>query len=209
MNKTEIRAVIQDFVASTKRALAAGFQIIEIHAAHGYLIHQFLSPLSNVRTDEYGGSFQNRLRFCLEVIQAVRAVWPETLPLFLRISAQDWAEGGWQLGDSVELSRQAGALGVDLIDCSSGGLVPHAKIRIGPGYQTPFAARVRNDSGLLTAAVGMITEPLQADEILRTGKADLALLARAFLRNPYWPLHAAQALGVPVDAPKQYGRAFI
>ena len=139
----------------------------------------------------------------------MRGVWPETLPLFLRISAQDWADGGWQLEDSVELSRQAGARGVDLIDCSSGGLVSHAKIQIGPGYQTPFADRVRSASGLLTAAVGMIAEPLQADEIIRGGKADLVLLARAFLRDPYWPLHAAQSLGEPVNAPKQYGRAFV
>lgn len=208
MNVVEIRGTIDAFAAAAKRALAAGFQVIEIHGAHGYLIHQFLSPLSNSRTDEYGGSFENRIRFCLQTIEAVRSVWPEDLPLFLRISAQDWVEGGWQLEDSIELSRRAGALGVDLIDCSSGGAVPYAKIQAGPAYQTPFAERIRAATGLLTGAVGMITEPSQANEIIRDRKADMILLARAFLRDPYWPLHAAQILGVKVTVPVQYERAF-
>jgi 2,4-dienoyl-CoA reductase-like NADH-dependent reductase (Old Yellow Enzyme family) len=208
MSKAEIHATIDAFAAAAARAFAAGFQVIEIHGAHGYLIHEFLSPLSNARADEYGGPFENRIRFLFETIAAVRGVWPDTLPLFLRISAQDWAEGGWQLEDSVELARRVGPLGIDLIDCSSGGLVPYAKIQVGPAYQTPFAERIRRETGVRTGAVGMITEAAQADAIIREGRADLVLLARAFLRDPYWALHAAQALGEPVDAPVQYKRAF-
>jgi len=208
LTQAEIRAVVDAFAASARRALAAGFQIVEIHGAHGYLIHEFLSPLSNHRTDEYGGAFDNRIRLALEVASAVRAVWPANLPLFMRISSVDWVDGGWQLEDSVELARRLGGLGVDLIDCSSAGAVPHAKVQVGPAYQTPFAERIRRESGVLTGAVGMITEPMQADCIIREGRADMVLLAREFLRDPYWPLHAAQALGRQPAAPKQYLRAF-
>jgi 2,4-dienoyl-CoA reductase-like NADH-dependent reductase (Old Yellow Enzyme family) len=206
---SEIHSLIEAFAAAARRALAAGFELIEIHGAHGYLINTFLSPLSNHRTDEYGGSFENRARFPLAVAAAVRGAWPESLPLFMRISAIDWAEGGWQIEDSVELARRLRPLGVDLIDCSSGGLVPHAKIQLGPGYQVPFAARIRRDAGILTGAVGLITDPHQADGIIREGQADMVLLAREFLRDPYWPLHAAKALGAAAAVPKQYGRAFV
>lgn len=204
----EIHALIEAFAAAARRALAAGFELIEIHAAHGYLIHSFLSPLSNQRCDEYGGSFENRIRLGCAVAAAVRGVWPESLPLFLRISAIDWAEGGWQLEDSVEFARRLLPPGVDLVDCSSGGLVPHARIQLGPAYQTPFAARIRRETGILTGAVGMITDPHQADGIIRQGDADMVLLARELLRDPYWPLHAAKALGVAPAVPKQYTRAF-
>jgi len=204
----EISAVVDAFASAACRALAAGFEVLEVHAAHGYLIHEFLSPLSNRRTDQYGGSLGNRMRFALSVAAAVRGVWPESLPLFMRISASDWVEGGWQIDDSVELARHLRPLGVDLIDCSSGGAVPHAKIQLGPGYQVPFAARIRHDAGILTGAVGMITEPQQADSIIRQGDADMVLLARELLRDPYWPLHAAKALGAAAAPPQQYGRAF-
>jgi 2,4-dienoyl-CoA reductase-like NADH-dependent reductase (Old Yellow Enzyme family) len=187
--------------------LTAGFEVVELHAAHGYLAHQFLSPLSNERTDEYGGSFANRVRFTLEMVRAVRAVWPERLPLLVRISATDWAEGGWMLDESVELASLLKTEGVDLIDCSSGGLVPYAKITVGAGYQVPFAERIRREAGIATGAVGMITTPTQADAIVREGKADLVLLARELLRDPYWPLHAAEALGVAGEWPPQYLRA--
>ena len=208
LSKSEIHSIVEAFATAAKRALAAGFQVAEIHGAHGYLTHEFLSPLTNRRTDEYGGSFEGRIRFALEVAQAVRAVWPDVLPLFMRISAIDWVPGGWQLEDSVELARRLRPLGVDLMDCSSAGAVPHAKVEVGPAYQTPFAARIRRDSGILTGAVGMITEPRQADEIVRSGQADIVLLAREMLRDPYWPLHAAQALGAAGPVPKQYTRAF-
>jgi len=204
----EIRKVVQAFAAAAKRALDAGFEIIELHGAHGYLIHEFLSPISNQRRDEYGGSLENRMRFALEVIQAVRAVWPERLPLFLRISASDWVEGGWTLDDSVELARAAGPRGVDLIDCSSGGTAANASIPLKPGYQVPFAERIRRETGLLTGAVGLITEPEQAAKIIREEQADLVLLAREFLREPYWPIKAAKALKSSVTVPVQYGRAF-
>jgi len=206
---SEIRGIVEAFAAAARRALAAGFQLVEIHAAHGYLIDEFLSPLSNHRTDEYGGGFDGRIRFALEVARAVRAVWPDSLPLCMRISAIDWVEDGWQIEDSVELARRLRPLGVDLIDCSSGGVVPHAKVQAGPAYQTPFAERIRRESGILTGAVGMITEPHQADAIVRAAQADIVLMAREFLRDPYWPLHAAKALGVPAQFPKQYARAFI
>ena len=203
----EIDALVESFVQSARHALDAGFRVAEIHAAHGYLLHEFLSPLSNHREDEYGGSLENRMRLTLRVAEAVRRAWPEDLPLFVRISASDWAEGGWTLDESVELSRRLKELGVDLIDCSSGGLVAHAKVEIGPGYQVPFARRIRKDAGIATGAVGLITEPAQAEEIIASGDADAVLLAREMLRDPYWPLHAAKALGVDVPWPKQYERA--
>ena len=208
LTKPEIGAIVAAFAAAAQRAVAAGFQAIEIHAAHGYLIHEFLSPLSNRRADEYGGTFDGRIRLALEVAAAVRAAWPDSLPLLVRISAIDWVEDGWQIEDSVELARRLRPLGVDLIDCSSGGAVPYAKIQPGPAYQTPFAERIRRESGMLTGAVGMITEPDQADAIVRTGQADIVLLAREFLRHPYWPLHAAKTLGTPAQVPKQYSRAW-
>jgi 2,4-dienoyl-CoA reductase-like NADH-dependent reductase (Old Yellow Enzyme family) len=208
LSPTGIRSVVDAFAAATHRAAAAGFQIVEIHGAHGYLINEFLSPLSNRRTDQYGGSFANRVRFAREVAEAVRAAWPDSLPLFMRISSTDWMEHGWQIEDSVELARLLEPLGVDLIDCSSGGLHPQAKIQVAPGYQVPFAARIRREAGVLTGAVGLITEPRQADGIVRDGLADIVLLAREFLRDPYWPLHAAKALGAQPEVPKQYRRAF-
>lgn len=208
LSKTEIRSIVEAFAAAARRAYAAGFQIVEIHAAHGYLINEFLSPLANHRTDEYGGTYENRIRFALEVVEAVRAVWPENLPLFIRISATDWVERGWSLDDSVALAARLRRLGVDLVDCSSGGLVPYAKIELGPGYQVPFAERIRRETGALTGAVGLITEPRQAEEIVRAAQADLVLLARAFLRDPYWPLHAAEVLEEEAPVPVQYGRAF-
>jgi 2,4-dienoyl-CoA reductase-like NADH-dependent reductase (Old Yellow Enzyme family) len=204
----EIGAIVDAFRSAAVRAAQAGFQVAEIHAAHGYLIHQFLSPLSNRRTDEYGGSFEHRVRFALEVIRAVRSAWPETLPLFLRISATDWVEGGWDLDQSVELSRRVRELGVDLIDCSSGGASPEQRIALAPGYQVPFAERIRRETGILTGAVGLITTAEQAAEIVRCGQADLVLLARQFLRDPYFPLHAARELDEHVDPPVQYLRAF-
>jgi 2,4-dienoyl-CoA reductase-like NADH-dependent reductase (Old Yellow Enzyme family) len=208
LNKSEIRSIVESFAVAARRALTAGFEVVEIHAAHGYLINQFLSPLSNDRRDEYGGSFENRVRVVLEVTEAIRGVWPGSLPLFIRISATDWVEGGWSIDDSVKLVRLLKPLGVDLVDCSSGGLAAHAKIELGPGYQVPFAERIRRDTGLLTGAVGMITEPQQADRIIREGRADMVLLARQFLRDPYFPLHAAKALGAEIAPPLQYKRAF-
>jgi 2,4-dienoyl-CoA reductase-like NADH-dependent reductase (Old Yellow Enzyme family) len=203
-----IRGVADDFRAAAERALRAGFQVVEIHGAHGYLLHEFLSPLSNFRKDEYGSPFENRIRIVLEVAAAVRAAWPENLPLFLRISCSDWVEGGWTIEESVELARRVKPLGVDLIDCSSGGTVPTAQIPLAPGYQVPFAEHIRREAGILTAAVGLITTPEQADGIVRSGKSDVVLLAREFLRDPYFGLHAAQALGAPADVPLPYGRAF-
>lgn len=204
----EIHNITVAFVGATRRALDAGFEVIEIHGAHGYLINEFLSPLANHRTDEYGGTFENRTRFALETIAAVREEMGSELPLFLRISASDWVEGGWTIEDSVELSRRAAEAGVDLIDCSSGGVAPGAKIQVGPGYQVPFARQIRAEAGVATGAVGMITEAQQANAILQNGDADLVLLARELLRDPYFPMHAAQQLGVPVKAPAQYLRAF-
>jgi 2,4-dienoyl-CoA reductase-like NADH-dependent reductase (Old Yellow Enzyme family) len=202
-----LSAVKQAFVAAAGRALAAGFRVIELHAAHGYLLHQFLSPLANQRTDSYGGSFANRVRLVLEVTEAVRRVWPERLPLLVRLSATDWMEGGWDLEQAVALAQKLRPLGVDLVDCSSGGLVPQAKVPVGPGYQVGFAERIRRDGAISTGAVGMITSPEQADQIIRLGHADLVFLARELLRDPYWPLHAATRLGVKVDWPSQYLRA--
>ena len=202
-----IQAVIDGFMAATRRADVAGFDIVEIHAAHGYLLAEFLSPLSNHRTDGYGGSLANRTRLLREVVQAVRTVWPAEKPLFVRISASDWAEGGWDIEDSVALARELAPLGVDLVDCSSGGVVPGVKIPAGPGYQVPFAARIRQETGMATGAVGLITAPEQAEEIVATGQADMVFLARELLRDPYWPLHAARALQVQVPWPRQYLRA--
>jgi 2,4-dienoyl-CoA reductase-like NADH-dependent reductase (Old Yellow Enzyme family) len=207
LTRDEIDTLVDSFVQSARYALDAGFLVLEIHAAHGYLLHEFLSPLSNHRDDEYGGSLENRMRFTLRVAEAVRTAWPEDLPLFVRISASDWAEGGWTIDDSVALSTRLKTIGVDLIDCSSGGLVAHAKVEIGPGYQVPFSRRIRKDSGIATGAVGLITEPGQAEEIIASGDADAVLLARELLRDPYWPLHAAKVLGVDVPWPKQYDRA--
>jgi 2,4-dienoyl-CoA reductase-like NADH-dependent reductase (Old Yellow Enzyme family) len=208
LSAAEIHTVTNTFVEAAKRAQKAGFDVIELHGAHGYLLHEFLSPLSNKRTDEYGGSFKNRIRFALEVIEAVRKVMPEGMPLFLRISATDWADGGWTIDESVELARTVRPLGVDLIDCSSGGSSPDAVIPLRPGYQVPFAERIRNEAGILTGAVGLITEPEQADDILCNGSADLVFLAREFLREPYWPIKAAHALGTATALPIQYARAF-
>ena len=203
----EIKQTTSAFAQAAQRAVKAGFRVIEIHAAHGYLIHEFLSPLSNQRTDEYGGSFENRTRFLRGVVSAVRGVLSDSMPLFVRISASDWKDGGWDIEQSVELATTLKRMGVDLVDCSSGGLVADARIPIGPGYQVPFAERIRRNAGVLTGAVGMITEPKQADEIIRSGKADIVLIAREFLRQPYWPLHAAQALGREIPWPQQYLRA--
>jgi 2,4-dienoyl-CoA reductase-like NADH-dependent reductase (Old Yellow Enzyme family) len=209
LDKIGIQKVISDFKSATKRALKAGFQVVEIHAAHGYLLHQFLSPLSNFRTDEYGGSFENRIRFTLEVLEAVQSEWPVNLPLLVRISATDWAEGGWNIEESVQLSKILKETGVDLIDVSSGGLVSHQQIPLIPNYQVPFAERIKKETGILTGAVGLITESSQAEAIIITGKADLVLFARASLRNPNLALDFAKELGVNVPWPKQYERAKI
>jgi 2,4-dienoyl-CoA reductase-like NADH-dependent reductase (Old Yellow Enzyme family) len=202
-----IAAIVSSFAAAAARAIAAGLSVIEIHAAHGYLIHEFLSPLINRRDDEYGGAFHHRIRFCLEIVEAVRAVWPERLPLFVRLSSTDWVPGGWDIEQSVELSRRLRDRGVDLIDCSSGGAVAHATIPVAPGYQVPFAERIRREAGIATGAVGLITTAAQADTIVRSGQADCVLLARALLRDPYWPIHAADELGHGAPWPPQYLRA--
>lgn len=204
----DIRVIVEAFRAAARRALAAGFEVIEVHAAHGYLLHEFLSPLTNQRADEYGGSLENRARAVREVVRAVREEMPERLPLWLRISASDWVEGGWGIDESVELARMVKPLGVDLIDTSSGGNLPYAKIPLGPGYQAPFAARIRKETEMATGAVGMITTAEQAEAILESGQADVVLLAREFLRDAYFPLRAAQSLGVTPAVPKQYLRAF-
>ena len=203
-----IGQVVADFRAAARRAMLAGFRVVEIHAAHGYLIHQFLSPLSNHRGDEYGGSFENRVRLLQQIVEAVRSVWPPTFPLFVRISATDWVEGGWAEADSIRLAVLLKDQGVDLIDCSSGGLVPGVKIPAGPAYQTSFSQQIRQGAGILTGAVGMITDAIQAESILVTGQADLVVLAREILRNPYFPLHAAATLGdESIHWPLQYERA--
>jgi 2,4-dienoyl-CoA reductase-like NADH-dependent reductase (Old Yellow Enzyme family) len=207
MTKADIERIIGDFARATSRALDAGFKIIELHGAHGYLLHEFLSPLSNMRKDEYGGSFENRIRFVLETVDAVRHVWPDDLPLFIRLSSTDWTEGGWDIVQSTELARILRDRGVDLIDASSGGNVAGATIPVGPGYQVGFAEAIRRDAGVLTGAVGLITDPHQADEIIRSSKADVVILARELLRDPYWPLRAARELGVKVTWPEQYQRA--
>lgn len=207
LSVAEIEQIIQAWRQATIRAQEAGFEVVEIHAAHGYLIHEFLSPLSNGRTDQYGGSFENRTRLARDITTAVREVWPERLPVFVRISATDWTDGGWEIEQSVALVQQLKSLGLDLIDVSTGGNVPHADIPVGPGYQVPFAARIREATGMQTAAVGLIGEAHQADSIIRNGEADLVALARAELRDPYWPLHAAHTLGHSIAWPVQYERA--
>jgi 2,4-dienoyl-CoA reductase-like NADH-dependent reductase (Old Yellow Enzyme family) len=209
LDEAGIQAVIADFRAAAHRAVAAGFELIEVHAAHGYLLHQFLSPLSNRREDGYGGSFENRTRLVREVVAAVREVWPAALPLWLRVSATDWADAdGWDVDQSIELARQVKSLGVDLVDVSSGGLLPHAKIPLAPGYQVPFAARIRRGAGIATGAVGLITGAEQAAQIVANGDADVVLLARESLRDPYFPRRAAQQLGAKLDPPVQYQRAW-
>ena len=207
MTKSDIDAVVEAFTRAAYRARTCGFDVVELHAAHGYLIHEFLSPLSNTRTDEYGGSFDNRIRLCLEVVTAVRSVWSDDLPMFVRISSTDWTEGGWDVEQSVELARRLGGLGVDLIDCSSGGNVSHAVMPIGPGYQVAFAERLKRSAAIATGAVGLITNSAEADAIIRSGQADLVLLAREMLRDPYWPLRAARDLGHDASWPAQYLRA--
>jgi 2,4-dienoyl-CoA reductase-like NADH-dependent reductase (Old Yellow Enzyme family) len=203
----EIREIIGAFAAAAQRAEAAGAKLIELHGAHGYLLHSFLSPLSNQRTDQYGGSFANRIRMLCEVVTAVRKIWPDQYPLWVRISASDWTEGGWTVEETVELSRILKPMGIDLVDCSSGGNVQKTKIPVGPGYQVAFAEQVRREAGIPTGAVGMITDPAQADQIIRSGQADVVILARQFLRDPYWPLLAAQVLGQNIQWPLQYERA--
>lgn len=202
-----IQEVVRAFVAAAQRACEAGFRVIEIHAAHGYLIHEFLSPLSNRRSDAYGGSFENRTRILRDIVSAVRQVWPERAPLLVRISATDWVDGGWDIQQSVELARQLKNLGADLIDCSSGGNAASAKIPVGPAYQTPFAEQIRREAGILTGTVGMITSPAQAEQIVAAGRADAVLLARELLRDPYWPMRAARELGQAMAWPVQYLRA--
>jgi len=207
LDEKGIQKVISDFGSATERALKAGFQIIEIHASHGYLLHQFLSPLTNLRTDSYGGSFDNRVRLLLQVVDAVKAVLPATLPLFIRIPGSDWADGGWTPDDAVALARLLKEKGVDVLDVTSGGLVAHQKISVGPAYQLPFASRVKKETGILTSTVGMITNAAQAESILVNGDADLVMMARELLRDPYFPLRAAHELKATVAWPKQYERA--
>lgn len=207
LDKVGIQKVVSDFKAATKRAVEAGYQVVEIHGAHGYLLHQFLSPLTNTRTDEYGGSFENRIRFTLEILEAVQSEWPSDLPLFVRISATDWAEGGWNPEESVKLSKILKEKGVDLIDVSSGGLVSHQQIALKPGYQVEFAEKIKNETTILTGAVGLITEANQAEEILENNQADLVLFARESLRDPNLPLHFAKELNEDILWPKQYARA--
>ncbi|MBS1668638.1 MAG: NADH:flavin oxidoreductase/NADH oxidase [Bacteroidetes bacterium] len=207
LDKLGIQKVIADFANAAARSLEAGYRVVEIHAAHGYLIHQFLSPLCNNRKDEYGGDFDNRIRLLIDIVEAVQKFWPTGLPLFVRISASDWVEGGWDIDQSVQLSAVLKKMGVDLIDCSSAGMVPYAKIPVAPGYQVPFAERIRKETGILTGAVGMITHAEQAEEILEKGQADMVFLAREFLRDPYFPLHAASILGDDIQWPNQYERA--
>ncbi|MDI3403831.1 NADH:flavin oxidoreductase/NADH oxidase [Streptomyces cavernicola] len=201
----QIQEIVGQFADAARRALAAGFEVVEVHGAHGYLIHEFLSPHSNKRTDAYGGSYENRTRFALEVVDAVRAVWPEDKPLFFRISATDWLdEGGWTADDTVRFARELKEHGVDLLDVSSGANVSDVKIPVGPGYQVPFAARVKNETHLPVAAVGLITEPQQAEKVLANGEADAVLLGRELLRNPSWALHAARELDADIHIPNQY-----
>ena len=208
LDEDGIAKVVADYRAAALRAHDAGFRIVEIHAAHGYLLHEFLSPLSNRRTDGYGGDFGARTRLLRETIVAVRDAWPESLPLWLRISATDWVDGGWDVEQSIELARVAGGLGVDLVDVSSGGLDPRQEIATGPGYQVPFAARIRREAGVATGAVGLITEPAQAEAIVAGGAADVVLLAREFLRDPYFPVRAVRELGGEPSPPPQYLRAW-
>ena len=207
LSKAGINKVIQDFVSAAKRSLLCGFKVIEIHAAHGYLLHQFYSPLSNHRTDEYGGCFENRIRLTIEVCREVRKVWPNELPLFIRVSATDWIDGGWSPSDTIELAKRLKTEGVDLVDCSSGANVPNAKIPVSPGYQVPFAESVKVHAGILSGAVGLIISPQQAEKILEDGQADMIFLAREILRHPNFPLWAAHELGDDIEWPVQYLRA--
>lgn len=208
LSVTEIDQIVTEFGAAARRAIQVGFQVVEIHSAHGYLLHEFLSPLSNHRTDEYGGTFENRIRMLLRVAKVVRDIWRQEQPVFVRISATDWAENGWDLEQSVELSRWLKGIGIDLIDVSSGGAVPNVKIPMGPGYQVNFAASIRREAGMATGAVGMISDPAQAETIVSTEQADIVLLARELLRDPYWPRRAAHALGAKIKPPVQYERAW-
>jgi 2,4-dienoyl-CoA reductase-like NADH-dependent reductase (Old Yellow Enzyme family) len=209
MTVPDLEACVADFRLAADRALQAGFEVAEVHAAHGYLLHEFLSPLSNRREDDFGGSLSNRMRFPLAVVRAVREAWPQDKPVLVRISASDWKEGGWDIEQSIALARELEELGVDMIDVSSGGNAADQKIELGPGYQVPFAAAIRRDAGIPTIAVGLVTEPVQAEHILHTGQADAVCLARALLRDPYWPRHAAKALGVAMPWPDQYKRCDI
>ncbi|NBV89959.1 MAG: oxidoreductase, partial [Actinobacteria bacterium] len=202
----EIAKLRHDFVAAAERALFAGFDVIELHVAHGYLLHEFLSPLSNQRTDEYGGSFDNRIRLLLEIVREIRVVISPARALFVRLSCTDWAPGGWELADSVALAKELKAAGVDLIDCSSGGTILNAQIPVGPGYQVPFATEIRNQAQIPTSAVGLIDDAVQADTIISSAQADAVMLGRAMLGNPRWPLQAAADLGLPVPWPNQYQR---
>ena len=205
----EIAQIVESFAAAARRAVKAGFKLIEIHGAHGYLLNEFMTPLANQRSDQYGGSFENRIRLTMAIIRAVRAVIPAEMPLSMKISAVDWADGGWSIEDSVSLAIEAKKAGVDLIVCSSGNVVAHQKVEFKPGFQVPFAERVKSQAGVPTGAVGLITQPAQANEIIETEKADLIVMAREFLRDPYFPLHAAKALGVKVPFPGQYTPAYI
>ncbi|MCG9792015.1 NADPH dehydrogenase NamA [Flavobacterium algicola] len=207
LDNNQIQNIVEAFRSATKRAVQAGFEVLEIHAAHGYLIHQFLSPLSNKRTDQYGGSFENRIRFALETLAAVQSEWPSDLPLFVRISATDWADGGWTIEESVQLSKILKEKGVDLIDISTGGLVHHQKIPVAPNYQVPFAQQIKEEAGITVSAVGLITDATQAEEILTKQQADLVMFARESLRNPYFPLQFANELKADIRWPKQYERA--
>ncbi|MBC8024054.1 MAG: NADH:flavin oxidoreductase/NADH oxidase [Burkholderiales bacterium] len=207
MTREEIRRTVDDFARAARLSLDAGFDLVEIHGAHGYLLHSFVSPLSNRRTDEYGGSFENRIRFPLEVARAVRDVWPADKPVLYRLSATDWAEGGWDLAQSIELARHLKRIGIDMIDCSSGGNVHDAKMTLGPGYQVPFAAAIRKEAEIATLAVGLIVDAVQAEQVIAHGQADAVCLARAMLRDPYWPRHAAAHLRVEMPWPDQYKRS--
>lgn len=206
MSPDEVRNTVADFAGAAEHSLAAGFDAVEIHGAHGYLLHSFCSPSSNQRSDEYGGSLENRMRLPLEVARAVRSVWPQDKPVLYRISATDWAEGGWDLAQSIELCKRLREIGIDLVDCSSGGSVHDAKMALGPGYQVPFAAAIRREAGIATMAVGLISDAVQAEQIVALGQADAVCLARALLRDPYWPRHAARELGVDFPWPDQYKR---
>lgn len=207
MTQADIEEVLSRFSSAVKRSIEAGFEVVEIHMAHGYLFHEFLSPLSNHRTDAYGGSFENRTKVPLLVAETVRKLWPDSLPVFVRVSSTDWVEGGWDIAQTIKFVHKLKESGIDLIDCSSGGLVPYAVIPEGPGYQTPFAAAVRKDAVIPTGTVGMITDPFQAEQIIATGIADAVILGREVLRDPYWPLHAAKILKNDLSWPKQYVRA--
>jgi len=207
MTVADMERIREAFAAAARHGQEAGFEVIEVHMAHGYLLHEYLSPLTNRRTDAWGGSLENRLRFPLSVARAVRDEWPESLPVLVRVSATDWVEGGWDLQQTIAFTRELKKIGIDMVDCSSGGTVPDAKVPAGPGFQTPFAAAVRREAGIATGAVGLITEPAQAEQIVSTGLADVIMIGREFLRDPYWPLHAARSLGVDILWPSQYERA--